>query len=327
MKLSRKLDGFTKNREEVFFEPGTILFMKKQISVAGLFYALGSYVIWGITPIFWKVLSSVQSFELLAYRIVWSMPFLILIIVLSGKWKQFWKELRTYTRKTYILILIATAFLLVNWFTFIWAVNNGYIVFTSLGYYINPVLSILLGVIVLKESLTKMQWVAFALVTAGVSLLIFSIQTIPWVSFTLAFSFGMYGMVKKKLALQPITSLTLEMFIGSILSVGYLMILSQNSTLAFPSANLKINVFIVLTGVITSFPLLLFNAGTNRLPLYWMGFLQYVAPTLSLMVGVFIYNEYFSVLHFVSFCIIWSGLIVLSTSSFFASRKTAFENA
>jgi chloramphenicol-sensitive protein RarD len=315
------------NREEVFFDPGTILFMKKQISVAGLFYALGSYVIWGITPIFWKVLSSVQSFELLAYRIVWSMPFLILIIVLSGKWKQFWKEIRSYTRKTYILILVATGFLLVNWFTFIWAVNNGYIVYTSLGYYINPVISILLGVIVLKESLTKMQWVAFALVTLGVSVLVFGIQTFPWVSFTLALSFGMYGMLKKKLALPPITSLTLEMFVGSILSVGYLIILSQNTILAFPSASTKINVFLILTGVITSFPLLLFNAGTNRLPLYWMGFLQYIAPTLSLMVGIFIYNEYFSILHFVSFCIIWSGLIVLSTTSFFTSRKAALENA
>lgn len=325
--MSRKLDGFTKNREEVFFDPGTILFMKKQISVAGLFYALGSYVIWGVTPIFWKVLSSVQSFELLAYRIVWSMPFLILIIVLSGKWKQFWKEIRSYTRKTYILTLVATGFLLVNWFTFIWAVNNGYIVYTSLGYYINPVISILLGVIVLKESLTKMQWVAFALVTVGVFVLIFGIHTFPWVSFTLALSFAMYGMLKKKLALPPITSLTLEMFIGSILSVGYLIILSQNTTLAFPATSTKINVFLILTGVITSFPLLLFNAGTNRLTLYWMGFLQYVAPTLSLMVGIFIYNEYFSILHFVSFCIIWSGLIVLSTTSFFDSRKAALENA
>jgi chloramphenicol-sensitive protein RarD len=299
--------------------------MKKQLSIPGLMYAIGSYIIWGVTPIFWKALASVQSFELMAYRILWSIPFLFLIILFSRKWKKFWKEIHQFSFKTYMLILLATGFLLINWFTFIWAVNNGFIVHTSLGYYINPIVSILLGVMVLKESLTKLQWVAFALVTVGVLVLIFGIQTFPWISFTLAFSFGMYGMMKKKLKLPPITSLSIEMFIGSIVSVVYLIFLSRSTPLAFPSSTPTITVFLILTGAVTSIPLLLFNEGTHRLPLYWMGFLQYIAPTLTLMLGIFVYHEAFSVVHFVSFCIIWCGLIVLSSSSFVLSRKIVTE--
>ncbi|MDD4028944.1 MAG: EamA family transporter RarD [Caldisericia bacterium] len=299
--------------------------MKKQLSIPGLMYAIGSYIIWGVTPIFWKALASVQSFELMAYRILWSMPFLLLIILFSRKWKEFWKEIRQFSFKTYMLILLATGFLLINWCTFIWAVNNGFIVHTSLGYYINPIISILLGVIVLKESLTKLQWIAFALVTVGVLVLIYGIQSFPWISFTLAFSFGMYGMMKKKMKLPPITSLSIEMFIGSIVSVGYLVFLSRSTPLTFSSTSPTITILLIFTGAVTSIPLLMFNEGTQRLPLYWMGFLQYIAPTLSLMIGIFVYREAFSIVHFLAFCIIWSGLIVLSSSSFFISQKRVTE--
>ncbi|MCK5847960.1 MAG: EamA family transporter RarD [Caldisericia bacterium] len=293
--------------------------MKKELSIQGMFYAVSSYLLWGTTPLFWKLLEQVPSMEILAHRILWSIPFLFLILLLTRKVSAFKNEIKQFTPKKWIGLVFAATLLLINWFTFIWAVNNGHIVDTSLGYYINPIVSVLLGVIILKESLKKPQWIAFSIVVFGVVLLVSTVHILPWISFTLAFSFGFYGLVKKQLKIKPITSLTIEMIIASVFSVLYLCLNTNIGTFTFSMS--KINLLLVATGIVTALPLLLFNNGASKLPLFWMGILQYLAPTISLLIGIFVFREKFTSMHLLSFCVIWIGLIMFSISSFKLNKK------
>ena len=185
----------------------------------------------------------------------------------------------------------------------------------------NPVVSILLGVVLLKEKMAKGQWIAFSFVCLGLLVLMSQISTFPWISFTLAFSFGLYGFMKKKTTQYPFITLTMEMVLASIVSVVYFYFIFTGGTNSFPSDSLLTNFLLVSTGAVTAFPLLLFNIGTQKLPLYLMGFLQYIAPTLSLCIGIFVYHETFSSAHLLSFCIVWIGLIVLSVSTTNATKK------
>jgi chloramphenicol-sensitive protein RarD len=293
--------------------------MKKDLSTQGMFYAVSSYLIWGATPLFWKLLDQVPSLELLAHRILWSIPFLVLILLLTKRIKVFKTEIKQFTPKKWMGLILATLLLLVNWFTFIWAVTNGHIVDTSLGYYINPIVSVLLGVIVLKESLKKQQWIAFGIVVFGVLVLMTTVHTLPWIAFTLAFSFGFYGLIKKQLKIKPVTSLTLEMILASVFSILYLSLNTHAGS--FTLGLTKINILLIATGVVTALPLLLFNTGTSKLPLFWMGILQYIAPTISLLIGIFVFQEKFTSMHLLSFCVIWIGLILFSISSFKINKK------
>ncbi len=297
------------------------MYSKKEILIA-----LSSYFLWGVLPIYWKQIAHVAPMEILAHRILWSMCFLIIIIWLSKRMRAFLVDVWLTFRKSekWFSLIWSAFFLNVNWLTYIWAVNNDHILQTSMGYYINPLLSVFLGLIVLREKLTTSLWIAFLIVLIGVGLLIYRTGVFPWVSIILAGSFAMYGLMKKMNPLSSVHSLTLETMISSIPALIYIVFLSLSGGSAFfqpLSISLPTQLFLIGGGVVTAIPLILFSIGAKKLPLYLIGFFQYLAPTITLIVGVYIYNEVFTVNHLLSFGLIWTGLIVFTLSMVLGYRR------
>ncbi|WNS81724.1 EamA family transporter RarD [Domibacillus sp. DTU_2020_1001157_1_SI_ALB_TIR_016] len=287
---------------------------------AGMIYTAGSYVIWGLIPIYWKLVSGVSAYEILANRVIWSFVFMILLLVLMRKLAplgQVLKEITTHPKKAAAL---ATASVLVsiNWFVFIWAVNNNHIIETSMGYYINPLMSVLLGILVLKEALSKAQILSFILAGCGVLIMTFSYGSFPWVSISLAVSFALYGLAKKMIRMDAAVGLTIETAVVTPIAVLYLIFLSSNGTLQLFSGSVQTDLLLIGGGVLTAVPLLLFGHGAQKIPLYLIGFLQYIAPTMTLLLGVFLYHEPFTPSQLLSFSFIWSALVVFT----FAQLKT-----
>ncbi len=282
----------------------------------GIASAIGAHLLWGILPVYWKLVNCVPALEILAHRIVWCFVFLVLVLLATGKISSFLDELRELVSnlKKLFGIIIASLFISVNWLTYIWAVNTNHVIDTSLGYYINPLVSVLLGIIVLKEKLSFWQMVSFFLAMIGVLNMTFQFGAVPWISLILAASFGLYGLCKKMINLGEVTGITLETLAVSPLALLYLAYVYNNGGGAFGLANPGISGLLAGAGIMTALPLLLFASSTRRLPLSVVGFIQYISPTISLLLGVFLYHEPFTSSHLVSFIFIWTALTVFSLS-------------
>ncbi|AFS69906.1 MULTISPECIES: EamA family transporter RarD [Exiguobacterium] len=285
---------------------------------SGLIATLAAYVIWGLLPIYWKLLASVSSEEILAHRIVWSFIFLMLLLYVQKALPKFAGALKNpFTRRLFFLNGLIIS---MNWFIYIWAVNHNFIVEASLGYYINPIVSIIFGVFFFREKLSRIEWLAIVLATIGVLILTIGYGKFPWISLALAFSFGFYGVVKKQRPLESTVSLTIETLAPlpiAILFLGYMGISGQET---FTSSGF-VTIGLVLTGVITAVPLLLFGFGAQRIPFTVVGFLQFVAPTLSLAIGVLLYDEPFTRTHLIAFTFIWSAALVFTLNGLLIRKK------
>ncbi len=282
----------------------------------GIFFGLAAYVLWGILPVYWKALEFVSPFEILSSRFMWSCVFVFLLIIFQKKWPLFAKEVKLVFSnvKTGAAMVAAGITISFNWGTFIWAVNNGHIVETSMGYYINPLVSILFAVVFLRERLDKMQLAAITCAFIGVASMVYSFGKIPWVSLTLAFTFALYGLLKKILPVSALTSIMLETLLITPLALVYEYSLWQQGVSFYASGNLQVIIMLTGAGVVTAIPLLLFTAGARLLPLKIIGFLQYISPTLTLLIGVFVYNEAFTASHLLAFGWIWAALLLFIVS-------------
>lgn len=282
----------------------------------GIFFGLAAYVLWGILPVYWKALELVSPFEILSSRFMWSCVFVFLLIIFQKKWPLFTKEVKQVFSnvKTGAAMVAAGITISFNWGTFIWAINNGHIVETSMGYYINPLVSILFAVVFLRERLDKMQLSAITCAFIGVASMVYSFGKIPWVSLTLAFTFALYGLLKKILPVSALTSIMLETLLITPLALVYEYSLWQQGVSFYASGNLQVIMMLTGAGVVTAIPLLLFTAGARLLPLKIIGFLQYISPTLTLLIGVFVYNEAFTASHLLAFGWIWAALLLFIVS-------------
>lgn len=282
----------------------------------GIFFGLAAYVLWGILPVYWKALELVSPFEILSSRFMWSCVFVFLLIIFQKKWPLFAKEVKLVFSnvKTGAAMVAAGITISFNWGTFIWAVNNGHIVETSMGYYINPLVSILFAVVFLRERLDKMQLAAITCAFIGVASMVYSFGKIPWVSLTLAFTFALYGLLKKILPVSALTSIMLETLLITPIALAYEYSLWQQGLSFYASGNIQVIMMLTGAGVFTAIPLLLFTAGARLLPLKIIGFLQYISPTLTLLIGVFVYNEAFTAAHLLAFGWIWAALLLFIVS-------------
>ncbi|MGG4548131.1 EamA family transporter RarD [Rossellomorea marisflavi] len=292
-------------------------------SQTGIAYTALSYLLWGILPIYWKWLGDVPADEILANRIFWAFWFMLLFLLVTRRFKGFTAYLKTsLTKKKQVLaLLVASLLISVNWFIYIWAVNTDQMVEASLGYYINPLVSILLGVFILKEKLSKAQVLSFGLAAAGVLVLTLSYGDFPWIAFGLAFSFGLYGLAKKLIQVESSIGLTLETMTIAPISIIYLLFLYQDGSLALFHTGTGTDLLLIGAGAATAIPLLFFSRGAQQIPLYMVGFLQYIAPTITLILGVWMYHEPFSTVHAIAFCFIWLALAVLTASRLQLARK------
>ncbi|MGG4166240.1 EamA family transporter RarD [Bacillus sp. es.034] len=290
---------------------------------AGILYTAFSYLLWGILPIYWKWVNHVSADEILANRIFWSFWFMLLFLFVSKRWKEFTNYLKTSLtkKKQLFALLLASLLISTNWFIYIWAVNTNQMVEASLGYYINPLVSVLLGVFILKESLSKAQIISFGLAAIGVLILTLSYGEFPWIAIGLAFSFGLYGLAKKLIQVESSIGLTLETMTIAPLSLIYLGYMYQEGTLSLFHVSVGTDLLLMGAGAATAIPLLFFSKGAQQIPLYMVGFLQYIAPTITLILGIFMYHEEFSVTHLVSFMFIWLALTVFTASRVQYARK------
>ncbi len=289
-------------------------------TASGTIYTLLSFIIWGILPGYWKQLQIVPPEEILCHRIVWSFLASALLVFFAGKRELFRNILKK--RKLRFLVYITSATIALNWLTYVYAINTGKIVEASLGYYINPLINVFLGMIFLKERLTPLQKTALILAICGVGYITFSQGSIPWIALSLAFSFGLYGLFKKIGNLDSVASLAVETFFLSFLALPVLYYKGYNGTGAIGNGPLRIDLFLAGSGIISAAPLYLFASGAKRIPLSSVGFIQYVSPTLSLIIGVIIYGEAFTDVHTVSFGFIWVALIIYTASGFIETRPS-----
>ncbi len=280
----------------------------------GIFSAVIAYLFWGLLPVYWKLLHQAGALEILSHRVFWSLFFLFLFLVITQRVGAFCHEVCSIKNdpRRILGVLASTLLITLNWLVYIWAVNDNRIIETSLGYYINPLVNVLLGVALLKEKLSSKQYLAVALAAAGVLNLVFHFGVFPWVALSLAITFGLYGLCKKLLALSPITGITLETLIISPLAIAYLLFLNTQAIGVFGSGNLFATALLTGAGIVTALPMVLFANAANQLPLSLLGFIQYLSPTLALLTGVFVYHEPFTQAHAVSFGLIWMALAIFS---------------
>lgn len=282
----------------------------------GVLYGICAYILWGILPLYWKVLDHVPSIEILAHRIVWSFVFVMVLIALTGKWSHSIDEFKNLFKqwKTGVLVVTAAVLITVNWFTYIWAVTHDHVIETSLGYYINPLISVLIGMVFLKEKLNFGQIIAFSLAGVGVIVLTSQYGNFPWVAITLAFSFGFYGLCKKVVKLNALFSLTFETLFVTPIALIYISFLQVDGSSSFATISITTTLLLIGAGVATALPLLWFAEGARRIPLSLMGFLQYIAPTITLLLGIFLFHETFTFIDFIGFLFIWTALIIFTVT-------------
>jgi chloramphenicol-sensitive protein RarD len=279
----------------------------------GLLAGAAAYGSWGLFPIYFKALSSVPAPEILAHRVAWAQLFLVFVIGRQGKAGSMWKALRT-GRSVRVLALSALA-IAVNWLVYIYSVVSGRILDSSLGYFINPLVNVLLGVLVLRESLAPIVVLAMSIAASGVALMTLQAGQLPWIALTLAVSFGCYGMLRKLAPVGAVEALGVETLLLLPLACGYLAWCQRHGTLAFLHGGSRRDWLLVLSGPLTAIPLLFFGMAARRLPLSTLGFLQYLSPTLQFLLGVFVYGEPFAPRRAIAFVLIWIGLAIFALHS------------
>jgi len=285
----------------------------------GVTAALAAYLLWGLAPIYFKQIQSVAPLEVIAHRILWSIPMLAGFLLLRDG-AGFLQNMRLPGRTVFILFI--SGFLVVlNWFIFVWAVMNNQILATSLGYFIGPLVSFLLGFLFLKERLTVVQTAGVAIAASGTVYLGWFLGTPPWVSLSLAFSFGLYGLIRKMLDVGPMIGLLWETLLLAVPALLFMLWAARNGSLEFGNGDLQINVLLVLAGLVTILPLVWFNVAARTLRLSTLGFFQYIAPSMTFLLSVFIYGEAFTRGHAVAFSCIWFALALVSIETLMRSRR------
>ncbi len=277
----------------------------------GLFFAAGAFILWGLLPIYWKALEEVPAMELLCNRIVWSMFFVGALLTFKTRWSEVKKALSDTKGK--LLLTISSCLIGCNWFIYIWAVNHDHVVDTSMGYYMTPLMNALLGCIFMKEKLNRMQSFAIFLAGCGVAYSIFDYGRIPTIALTLAISFALYGLVRKIMKVESLPGLFVETAVLFPLAAGYLIWLGITGEISNIRIGLPENLLLIGAGAATSMPLIFFAHGARRLRLVTLGMMQYIAPTLALFLGTYVYGEPFSGARVITFVFIWSGIAIYVT--------------
>lgn len=276
----------------------------------GALFGIGAYVIWGLVPLYWPLLDGAGALELLAHRILWSLVFVAILLAVRknvGWWTSFRARPRSLGWLSLASVLVGA-----NWGLFIWATVSGHIVEASLGYFINPLVSVLLGVLVLRERLRPVQWVAIGVATVAVLVLAVDYGRPPWVSLGLAFSFGFYGLCKKRAAVGAVEGLTVETAILVPVALGYVVWLQISGSAMFGHAGVANMLLFAAAGLITAIPLLLFAGAANRVPLTVIGLLQYIAPTLQFLIGVLLFHEPMPASRLAGFGLVWLALAIFT---------------
>lgn len=277
----------------------------------GLLYVAVAYVLWGILPLYFKALALVPSFQIVAHRVIWSLVFLVIVLGLRQESGDFWSSVSSCLQKRQMLIyLVSGALLFICWLVYVWAINAGFIIEASLGYFINPLVSVLLGVVVLHEKLRSTQWFPVGLALAGVLYLAVTYGSLPWIALVLAFSFGIYGLLRKVAPLGSLYGLTLETGLLFLPAVVFLLAEEVRQVGSFGHLSAGHTLLLMLVGVATAIPLLLFAAGARSVPLSSLGLLQFISPSLQFLIGVCVYHEPFTPVRLVGFSLIWAALIV-----------------
>ena len=285
----------------------------------GIWYALGAYLTWGLFPIYWRVLGGIPALQLLGHRIFWSFLLLFGIVLLLRQRKAF---LSALNGRVLLIYSVAAVLIAINWLTYVWAVGAGFIVETSLGYFINPLLAVLLGVFFLREKLRPLQWVPIGLATVGVLYLTFAYGSLPWVALTLAVSFALYGLVKKTAPLGALHGLTLETGILFLPALGFLLYSEFSGTGAFMHTSVLLDVMLVGAGLVTVVPLIMFASAVQVIPLTLVGVLQYVNPTMQFLLGVLVFKEPFDHRRLIGFSVVWLALILFGLEGFLMQRRS-----
>ncbi|UPR58071.1 EamA family transporter RarD [Vibrio sp. ED004] len=298
---------------------------EQQRTRQGILLAVGAYTMWGIAPIYFKSLSEVSPFEILSHRVVWSFFLLAFLLHVSRSWR---KVRDTLTSKPKMLYLVATSILVgANWLIFIWAVNSNHMLDASLGYYINPLINVLLGMFFLGERLRKLQWFAVALAAIGVIIQLIAFGSVPVVAIALAFSFGFYGLLRKKVSLEAQTGLFIETLVMLPIAATYLLFIADSPTSDFSMNPMQLNLLLIAAGVITTVPLLCFTGAATRLKLSTLGFFQYIGPSLMFLLAVLIYGEAFTSDKAITFAFIWGALVIFSFDGLRHAKRTSARNS
>ena len=284
--------------------------------------AVAAYILWGVFPLYWKLLPSVNSFEIICHRIVWSLMTLLLFISLGSQWPHIRSVIRD--RKRLVLCLVAAVLISINWLVFIWAVQHNYVIETSLGYFINPMLNVVLGVMLFRERLHSVQWIAVSIAALGVAVMTFQTGKFPFIAITLAISFALYAAAKKKTTMPAVAGLGME---TAILTPLTLIALTYFSLVNYLNPDLEPRsvgtwLLLMLGGPITTLPLVLFAAAAKHVPMAAMGMLQYIAPSLQFLFGVFLFGEKVSLGRAYGFALVWLALILFSGFVIASSRST-----
>lgn len=285
----------------------------------GLIYGSGAYLLWGLFPLYWPLLEPATALEILAQRMVWSLLFIVIVLAVTRNWSGV--RAVVADRAALSRLTLAAGCISVNWGVYIWGVNSGHVIETSLGYFINPLLTILLGVFVLKESLSRAQWVAVGIGTTAIIVLTIDYGRLPWIALLLAGSFGAYGFLKKQVSVGAVESLAIETGVLVLPALITLLVLGNGSHLTFGHHSHSTTLLLAGSGVITAIPLLMFGAGARRLRLSTIGLLQYLAPVLQFGVGVGIRHEAMPLPRLLGFALVWVALLILATDGLRSHRR------
>lgn len=293
---------------------------QQQRTRQGILLAIGAYTMWGIAPIYFKSLSEVSPLEILSHRVVWSFFLLAFLLHLGRSWRNVRDTLTSKPKMTY---LVATSLLVgANWLIFIWAVNANHMLDASLGYYINPLINVVLGMIFLGERLRKLQWFAVGLAAIGVLIQIVAFGSIPVVAIALAFSFGFYGLLRKKVSLEAQTGLFIETLVMLPAAAIYLLFIADSATSDLAANPMSLNLLLIAAGIVTTLPLLCFTGAATRLKLSTLGFFQYIGPSLMFLLAVLIYGEAFTTDKAITFAFIWGALVIFSFDGLRNNKKS-----
>jgi len=285
----------------------------------GVTAALAAYIFWGLAPIYFKLIQTVAATEVIAHRILWSIPMLAGFLLLRDG-SGIWQRMRI-SKRSVLILLVSGTLVVCNWLIFVWAVVNGQILATSLGYFIGPLVNFLLGFLFLKERLTLIQTVGVLIAASGTIYLGWFLGTPPWISLGLAFSFGFYGLIRKTLDVGPMVGMLWETLLLALPALIFMAWSSRQGTLEFGSGDLQINLLLVLAGLVTILPLVWFNVAARTMSLTALGFFQYIAPSLTFLLSVLVYGEAFTQGHAVAFGCIWFALLMVSGESVVRARK------
>ena len=284
--------------------------IKRSENSLGLLFGISAYVLWGAFPLYWPLLKPANPFEIVAHRAVWTFVFCLLILAIARQLKSTFAHLKTF--RVVAGLFLSTILISINWVTYIWATNNEHVVEASLGYYINPLIIIAFGVLLLKEKMRPMQWLSVSIAAIGVLILTIDYGRLPWVALVIALSWGSYGVVKKKLGLGALEGLTIEILISLVPYTLYLIYLGNKGTGQF-GHHLGLTLLLISAGAVTAIPLLLFNGSATRLPYSVIGLLQYITPTIQFAIGVWVRHEAMPTSRWIGFIVIWLALIALTT--------------